>query len=193
MSCGSTSACGVGATKTRGRSVGAIGDLISDRAVNNVEGGTSKPQRDPPASIVLMTTTPTTALDCRVTAPPATERTDGVEATPQGLSRLRTFESLRVPAFRWFLVSTMALGGGMMMQLLVTGYVVFVLTGSYAALGTVAPRRRRRGVVAQHVGRRARRPIAEEACHPGWTGGVGVCCHLSWRCCYRWTCSCSGT
>lgn len=54
------------------------------------------------------------------------------------LSRLRTFESLEVPEFRWFLGSTLGLAGGMMMQLLVTGYLVFVLTGSYAALGTVA-------------------------------------------------------
>lgn len=54
------------------------------------------------------------------------------------LTRLRTFESLEVPEFRWFLGSTLGLAGGMMMQLLVTGYLVFVLTGSYAALGTVA-------------------------------------------------------
>ena len=73
-----------------------------------------------------------------MTEPQTTERTDEAETRPQGLSRSRTFESLRVPAFRWFLASTLGLGGGMMMQLLVTGYVVFVLTGSYAALGTVA-------------------------------------------------------
>ena len=61
----------------------------------------------------------------------------GKQARPNP-SRLRTFESLQVTAFRWFLGATLGLAGGMMMQLLVTGYLVFVLTGSYAALGTVA-------------------------------------------------------
>ena len=72
-----------------------------------------------------------------MTAPPTTEQPNEIEP---GLpsSRLRTFESLYVPQFRWFMASTLGLGSGMMMQLLVTGYVVFVLTGSYAALGTVA-------------------------------------------------------
>ena len=72
-----------------------------------------------------------------MTAPPPTEQTNEIEP---GLPspRLRTFESLYIPQFRWFMASTLGLGGGMMMQLLVTGYVVFVLTGSYAALGTVA-------------------------------------------------------
>ncbi|MBT5772788.1 MAG: MFS transporter [Dehalococcoidia bacterium] len=73
-----------------------------------------------------------------MTAPPAIPPTEEVDVTPGLPTRLRTFESLYVPRFRWFLGSTLGLGGGMMMQLLVTGYVVFVLTGSYAALGTVA-------------------------------------------------------
>jgi len=70
-------------------------------------------------------------------APPTTEQTNELEP---GLPspRLRIFESLYVPQFRWFMASTLGLGGGMMVQLLVTGYVVFVLTDSYAALGTVA-------------------------------------------------------
>lgn len=55
-----------------------------------------------------------------------------------GLRGLRTFDSLQVPAFRWYLIASFGAFSAMTMQLLVTGYLVFVLTGSYAALGTVA-------------------------------------------------------
>ncbi len=51
---------------------------------------------------------------------------------------LRTFQSLRVPAFRWYLLASLGSFGAMNMQMLVNGYLVFTLTGSFAALGTVA-------------------------------------------------------
>lgn len=55
-----------------------------------------------------------------------------------GRFNIRTFESLRLPAFRWFLFSSLGSFGAMNMQMLVRGYLVFTLTGSYAALGTIA-------------------------------------------------------
>ncbi len=55
-----------------------------------------------------------------------------------GLASARTFESLRDRDFRWFFIATLGLNATMNMQLLARGYLVFELTGSYAALGTMA-------------------------------------------------------
>ena len=55
-----------------------------------------------------------------------------------GLASARTFESLHDREFRWFFVATLGLNATMNMQLLARGYLVFELTGSYAALGTMA-------------------------------------------------------
>ena len=79
-----------------------------------------------------------TKPDFPVSKPLDSGQVGGARVTPPTLSRLRTFESLRVPAFRWYLISTLGLGGAFMMHMIVTGYVVFVLTDSYAALGIVA-------------------------------------------------------
>ncbi len=54
------------------------------------------------------------------------------------LSSLGTFDSLKVAGFRWFFVASLGAFGAMNMQMLARGYVVFVLTGSYAALGVVS-------------------------------------------------------
>jgi MFS family permease len=51
---------------------------------------------------------------------------------------LRTFDSLNDRNFRWFFVSMLGQMGAMNMQMLVRGWLVFDLTGSYAALGVVA-------------------------------------------------------
>ena len=51
---------------------------------------------------------------------------------------LRTFESLRVPAFRWYLLAQLGSFGAMNMQMLVRSVIVFQLTGSYAALGVTS-------------------------------------------------------
>ncbi|MSP21769.1 MAG: MFS transporter [Dehalococcoidia bacterium] len=54
------------------------------------------------------------------------------------LGGLRTFDSLRVTNFRWYFISMLGVFGAMNMQMLVRGYVVFQLTGSYVALGTIS-------------------------------------------------------
>lgn len=64
----------------------------------------------------------------------------------------RTFESLRVPGFRWFFIAQFGMFGAMNMQMLVNGYLVFILTGSFAALGTVALARSLPGLLLSMVG-----------------------------------------
>jgi len=49
-----------------------------------------------------------------------------------------TFYSLRDPAFAWFFVSTLGMMAAVMMQILVRGFLVFELTGSFAALGLLS-------------------------------------------------------
>ena len=53
---------------------------------------------------------------------------------PRGL---RTFESLRDAGYRWYLLSMLGQMASLNMQQLVRGFLVFDLTGSYAALGTM--------------------------------------------------------
>jgi MFS family permease len=64
--------------------------------------------------------------------PPAPE----IDAQPAG--NFRTFESLSDSSFRWFFVSMLCWFGSMNMQQLARGVIVYDMTGSYAALGTVA-------------------------------------------------------
>ncbi|MBM3138877.1 MAG: MFS transporter [Chloroflexi bacterium] len=65
-------------------------------------------------------------------APPATPR-----APASGVVS-RTFDSLQIPAFRWFVLSAFGMFSSMNMQLVVKGYLTFQLTGSYAALGLMS-------------------------------------------------------
>ena len=58
-----------------------------------------------------------------------------VSAAP---ARLGTFHSLRDPAFAWFFISTLGMMGAVMMQMLVRGFLVFELTGSFTALGLLS-------------------------------------------------------
>lgn len=51
---------------------------------------------------------------------------------------LRTFDSLRSAPFRWYFISMLGVFGAMNMQMLVRGFLVYDLTGSYAALGTIS-------------------------------------------------------
>ena len=51
----------------------------------------------------------------------------------------RTFDSLRESQFRWFYAALLGQMSSMHMQMVVRGYLVFVLTGSYAARGATAP------------------------------------------------------
>ena len=52
--------------------------------------------------------------------------------------RLRTFEALHSPSFRWFFASMLAQFSSMHMQMVVNPWLVFELTGSYALLGGIA-------------------------------------------------------
>jgi len=57
----------------------------------------------------------------------------------RGLGRFvpRTFDSFRIREFRWFYLSMLGQMGSMNMQMVVRGYLAYVLTGSYAILGLV--------------------------------------------------------
>ena len=68
-------------------------------------------------------------------APDARRRGPGPPGT--GLAS-RTFDSLQVPAFRWFMLAMLGQFNAMNMQMLVRGYLVFELTGSFAALGAMS-------------------------------------------------------
>ncbi len=54
------------------------------------------------------------------------------------LRSLGTFDSLREPIFRWFFLGQMGQSGAMQLQQLLRGYLVFQLTGSFAALGVMS-------------------------------------------------------
>jgi MFS family permease len=75
----------------------------------------------------------------------ATARESEVESTvpvaehapPSG--RVRTFQSLQeVPPFRWYILSMTGNWAALQMQQVVRGLLVYYLTGSYAALGSMA-------------------------------------------------------
>ena len=55
-----------------------------------------------------------------------------------GPTSIRTFEALNARSFRWFFVSMMGQFSAMHMQMVVTPYLVYELTGSYAALGAMS-------------------------------------------------------
>jgi MFS family permease len=55
----------------------------------------------------------------------------------QTVRSLRTFDSLRNKNFRWYFLSMFGVFGAMNMQMVVKGFLVFQLTGSYAALGAL--------------------------------------------------------
>ncbi len=80
------------------------------------------------------------------TAAPAVEEPSGSRFF------VRTFESLKIPAFRWYFVAQFGTWGAMNMQMVVNGYLVFVLTGSFAALGLSALARSLPGIVLALVG-----------------------------------------
>jgi MFS family permease len=69
--------------------------------------------------------------------PPSTATAVAAEE-PSGGSRLKALESLRIPAYRWYTVSALAMFAALMTDGLVRGIVVFELTGSFSTLGTLA-------------------------------------------------------
>jgi MFS family permease len=56
---------------------------------------------------------------------------------PRARFSIRTFESLKDRDFRWFFLSMFGHFTAMNMQMFIRGYLVFQLTGSYAALGAI--------------------------------------------------------
>ena len=100
------------------------GDLVAAPPVRHA-APSSGALRQPPAP-------PATAL-APTTGAPAPRRSRLAR-----LGGLRTFDSLRVANFRWYFISMLSVFGAMNMQMLVRGFVVFQLTGSYVALGTIS-------------------------------------------------------
>jgi len=56
-------------------------------------------------------------------------------APPEVHERRRTFDSLSDDGFRWFFIASLGVFGATNSLILVRGYLVFEITGSYAALG----------------------------------------------------------
>ncbi|TAK74131.1 MAG: MFS transporter [Dehalococcoidia bacterium] len=67
-------------------------------------------------------------------APVPAERRSRLRA----LSQLRTFESFKSSPFRWYFVSMLGVFGAMNSQMIARGVLIYDLTGSFAALGTLA-------------------------------------------------------
>ncbi|MBK5223543.1 MAG: MFS transporter [Acidimicrobiia bacterium] len=79
-----------------------------------------------------------------------------------------TFESLKIPLFRDFFVSMLGQMASQNMQMVVRSYIAYLLTGSYAALGTIALASAVPGIVFAMVGgaiadRVARRKLVVQA------------------------------
>ena len=75
-------------------------------------------------------------------APAAVRGQDVATAPRAGLMArvggLRTFESLKSGPFRWYFVSMLGVFGAMNSQMIAKGVLTYDLTGSFAALGTLA-------------------------------------------------------
>lgn len=72
-------------------------------------------------------------------APASAKQVAEATGGQSGVSRRmpRTFDSFRDPEFRWFYLAMLGHMASMNMQLVVRGYLAYVLTGSYAALGSI--------------------------------------------------------
>ena len=78
-----------------------------------------------------------------VISPPATPAPSeppvtGVRSAFRTVSQLRTFESFKSTPFRWYFVSMLGVFGAMNSQMIAKGVLTYELTGSFAALGTLA-------------------------------------------------------
>lgn len=74
-----------------------------------------------------------TIADPAVLTPPAEGR-----SRLEALKQLRTFESFKSGPFRWYFVSMLGVFGAMNSQMVAKGVLTYELTGSFAALGTLA-------------------------------------------------------
>ena len=70
-------------------------------------------------------------MDAKTSRPSAPSR------LVSGVASARTIDSLHNRDFRWFFLATLTQTTAMSIQLLTRGFLVFKLTGSYAALGTM--------------------------------------------------------
>ncbi len=84
-------------------------------------------------------------------APPVIAAPTGETPDGGGVSG-RMFQSLKIRAFRWYFIAQFGTWGAMNMQMVVDGYLVYTLTGSYAALGLSALTRSVPGIVLSLVG-----------------------------------------
>lgn len=69
---------------------------------------------------------------------PTYEGDDGQPPRENRFTRIKTFQSLRYPGFRDFFLAMISQMASQNMQMVVRAYLAFELTGSYAALGTIA-------------------------------------------------------
>lgn len=67
-----------------------------------------------------------------------TPTASGVRSAFRSVSQLRTFESFKSSPFRWYFVSMLGVFGAMNSQMIAKGVLTYDLTGSFAALGTLA-------------------------------------------------------
>ena len=74
----------------------------------------------------------------RIPAVPAPAPASGGRSPFHALSNLRTFESFKSSNFRWYFVSMLGVFGAMNSQMIARGVLIYDLTGSFAALGTLA-------------------------------------------------------
>jgi MFS family permease len=79
-----------------------------------------------------------TAVLDPVTTLPETVDERAEESTRRRFSSLKTFDSFQEISFRWYFASMVGWFASMQMQMLVRGWIVYDLTGSYAALGLVS-------------------------------------------------------
>lgn len=76
------------------------------------------------------------SIDVEASAP--TSAVTGVRSAFHAVSQLRTFESFKSSPFRWYFVSMLGVFGAMNSQMIAKGVLTYDLTGSFAALGTLA-------------------------------------------------------
>lgn len=108
------------------------------------------PNAPPPSSAPGSPLTSPSEAATRVPQPPSAATTDALIVRARGqasaLPAARragrrgpgTFDSLHDAGFRWFFLSTLGQMSAVMMQILVRGFLVFDLTGSFAALGVLS-------------------------------------------------------
>ncbi len=127
------------APEPRDERVGAGPATTTRRGPDWVNGDGDGPHESPPsrATVAQAELTAVEASGARpaTTATPAPR--SAIRVATDFMRTLRTFDSLQSRSFRWYFVSMFGNFGAMNMQMLVRGFVVFQLTGSYTALASI--------------------------------------------------------